>query len=84
MKTLSWTDPSSAENLLEQGREESVLVMRDGHAIAVLVPLDDDDDAEWIEQEMDPAFIRSIAQGREDAKAGRLISHEELRKKLGF
>ena len=83
MKTLKWSDPLSAESLLQQAREESVLVMRDGQAVAVVMPLSDDD-AEWIEQEMDPEFIRSIAKGREDAKAGRLISHEQLKKEFGL
>lgn len=83
MKTVQWTDPNSAEQVLQQAREENVLVVRNGQPIAVVMPLEDDD-AEWLEQEMDPEFIRSIAQAREDAKAGRLISLAEAKKQLGL
>jgi PHD/YefM family antitoxin component YafN of YafNO toxin-antitoxin module len=83
MKTIQWTDPSSAESALQEARDEEVLVVRDGQPIAVVVPLSDDD-AEWLRQELDPAFIRSIAEGRADAAAGRVISHDQLKKDLGL
>jgi hypothetical protein len=83
MKTLKWTDPSSAENVLQQAQEENVLVMRNGQPVAVVMALSDDD-AQWLEREADPAFIESIAKGRLDAREGQLISHEDLKKKLGL
>ena len=83
MKTLNWTDPPSAENVLKQAQDENVLVVRDGQPVAIVTPLSDDD-AEWLKQEMDPAFIRSIAEGRKDYKEGRFITHEDLKKQLGI
>ena len=83
MQRLEWTDPSSAEKVLQQSQQDDVIVLRDGRPVAVVMALDDDD-AYWLEREMDPAFIASIAQAREDVKAGRTISHEELKRKLGL
>ena len=83
MKTLQWTDPSSAQDLLQQGQQEDVLVVRDGKPVAVVMPLDDDD-AEWLNREMDPEFIASIAQAREDFRAGKGVSLDHAKRQLGL
>ena len=55
MKTIVLQDNFSAEDLLKHGVDEEVLVFRNGHAVALLVPFDDDD-ADWYARERDPAF----------------------------
>lgn len=41
MKTVIWTDHTSWEAAVRQGEQEEVVVMRDGHAVALLMPFDD-------------------------------------------
>ena len=77
MKTLKWTDPTSAEELLRQGQNEEIVVLRDGHPVALLMPLDDDE-LTWYLRERDPAFVQSIADARGAIAAGQGKSHEEL------
>ena len=59
MKTLTWTDPTSAEELLRQAQEEEIVVLRHGHPAALLTPLEDDELA-WYLRERDPVFRQSM------------------------
>jgi hypothetical protein len=83
MKTIAVTDKSSVQDVLQQGEKEEVVVLRDGHAVAMIIPFDDDD-VEWYGKERDPAFLDSIVRGRKQAAAGQTISHEELKRELGI
>ena len=83
MKTVILTDKSTADDLLKQGGSEEVVVVRDGHAIALVVPFDDDD-ADWYARERDPAFLESIALARRQIAAGQTIGHDDLKKELGI
>ena len=83
MKTLQWTDPSSAEDVLRQSQQDDVIVLRNGQPVAVVMALDDDDDY-WLRREMDPAFIASIARAKKDVENRRTISHEALKRELGL
>ena len=84
MKKVELTQSTTASDLIGQnGQEEEVLVMRDGHPVALIVPFDDDD-LEWYAQEHDPEFLESLEQGRKDIAEGRGITHEELKKQLGI
>ena len=49
------------------------MALTDGHAVALVVPFDDDD-AEWYERERDPAFIASIAEARKQIREGKSLS----------
>ena len=80
MKTVILTDKSTADDLLKQGGSEEVVVVRDGHAIALVVPFDDDD-ADWYARERDPAFLESIALARRQIAAGQTIGHDDLKKR---
>jgi antitoxin (DNA-binding transcriptional repressor) of toxin-antitoxin stability system len=82
MKTLTWTDPKSAEELLRQAQGEEVVVLRHGHPIALLTPLDDNE-LEWYLRERDPAFIQSIAEARAAIAGGKVTSHEDLKREFG-
>jgi hypothetical protein len=43
MKTVTWTENTPWEETARQAEQEKVVVVRDGHAVAMLVPFDDDD-----------------------------------------
>ncbi len=83
MKTVSWTANSSWDELLSQMGEEDVLVLRDGHPVALVTPFDDEDLA-WYARERDPAFLESLARARTQIQESRIISHEDLKKELGL
>ena len=82
MKTIKLTEQSSLQALLEENAGEEVVVLRDGHAVALLVPFDDDD-LDLYAREHDPAFIASIARARQQSAAGKSVGHDELKKQLG-
>lgn len=83
MKTVTFSENTSWEDLLHQIEQEEVLVLRDGHAVALLLPFDDDD-LEWYARERDPAFLASIARAREQVAQGRTVSQADLKKTLGL
>jgi hypothetical protein len=82
VKTVTWTEGTAWEDTLRQAQDEEVLVVRDGHAVAMLIPFDDDD-LEWYARERDPEFLASLARARRQVQEGRTISHAELKKSLG-
>jgi hypothetical protein len=83
MKTVIWTENTAWEATVRQAEHEEVLVMRDGHAVALLMPFDDDD-LEWYVRERDPAFLASLVQARRQVREGRTIGHGELKQELGL
>lgn len=83
MKTVRITKRSSLEGLLHKSKNEEVLLLRDGHAVALVVPFDDED-AEWYAREHDPEFIASIARARRQVAEGKVVRHEDLKRKLGI
>jgi len=83
MKTVIWTENTPWDEVLREGEQEEVILMRDGHAIALLVPFDDDD-LDWYARERDPSFLASIAQARRQIERGQTMSHEDLRRDLGL
>ena len=83
MKRINVTDKSTWQEISAHSAEEEVLIERDGHTVALIVPFDDDD-REWYVRERDPAFINAIARAREQVKKGNVVSHDELRAELGL
>jgi hypothetical protein len=83
VKTITWTENLSWEEMLPQGEQEEVLLMRDGHAVALLIPFDDDD-LEWYARERDPAFLESIARARRQVEQRNTLRHQDLKKELGI
>ena len=57
-----------------------VLVMRDGHMVALLMPFDDD--LEWYARERDPEFLASLSRARRQVQEGRTITHGDLKRSL--
>ena len=80
MKTMNWN--TSGEELVQSAEHEDVVLMRDGHAVA-LVTTFDDDDLEWYAVERAPAFLASIARARQQVRQGHTRSHQELKQELG-
>lgn len=83
MKTVTWTGATPWEQLMKEAEHEEVVVMRDGHAVALLMPFDDDD-LEWYAREHDPSFLASIVHARQQIANGRTRSHQDLKKELGL
>ena len=83
MKMLALTASKLAEELLREAEGEDVAVLRDGHPVALLTPMDDDE-MYWYLREQDPGFIKSIADARADIAAGHGMPQEELEKELGI
>jgi hypothetical protein len=83
MKTVAWNENTSCAEIVRQAEHEDVVLDRDGHAVALITPFDDDD-LEWYVREHDPAFLDSIARAREQVAEQRSVSHEELKRELGI
>ena len=83
MKTIVWTTQTAWDDLLRQAENGDVLVMRDGHAVALLTPFNDED-VEWYARERDPDFLLSIAAARQQVAHGKTVSHAELKSALGM
>ena len=83
MKTVIWTEHTPWEATVRQAEHEEVIVMRDGHAVALLMPFDDDD-FEWYPRQRDPKFLASIAEARRQVQEGETIGHGDLKKQLGL
>ncbi len=81
MKMIVVTPNMPLEDAIPRRGEDEVLIVRDGRAIAVVTPFDDDD-VDWYIRERDPAFIDSIAEARKQVAAGKTLSHDELLARL--
>lgn len=83
MKRVVWSKETHWDAVLRQGEREEVVVMRGGHAVALLTPFDDDD-MRWYARETDPAFLESIAVARREVREGKTIGHADLKRELGI
>ncbi len=83
MKQIEMAPSLKWEEVLQQIKNEDVVLTRDGHAVALLSEFDDDD-LYWYAREHDPNFLASIAQAREQIAQGQTVSHEELKRQLGI
>jgi hypothetical protein len=83
MKTVTWTENASWDEVLRQAGEEDVVVLRDGRPVVLMTPFDDDDLA-WYAREHDPAFLESLARARQQVEQGKTVSHEKLKTDLGL
>jgi antitoxin (DNA-binding transcriptional repressor) of toxin-antitoxin stability system len=83
MKTLTLNEQTSGAEIVQAAESEDVLLLKDGRAVALIVPFDDDD-ADWYGRERDPAFLHSIQRAREQVKQGRTRSHDEVKRELGI
>jgi PHD/YefM family antitoxin component YafN of YafNO toxin-antitoxin module len=83
VKTVTWTENASWDDVLRQAGQEDVLVLRDGHPVVLMTPFDEDDLA-WYARERDPGFLESLAKARHQVNQGKTVSHEDLKRELGL
>ena len=83
MKTLNCTGQTSCDDMVRTADGEDVVLLRDGRAIALVIPFDDDD-VEWYALERDPAFLASIARARQQVREGETLTLEQLKLELGL
>lgn len=81
MKTVDFTQNSPVAEVVRQAQDEELLLVRDGHAMALVIPFDDDD-VEWYRRERDPKFLESLALARRQVQEGKTVRHEDLRRKV--
>lgn len=82
MKQIELTPEVALEHLLQQAKQEDIVVMRQGHAVALISELDDEE-LYWYARERDPAFLASLSRARTQIQEGQAVSHEELKHQLG-
>jgi hypothetical protein len=83
MKIMTWTENIPLDEVLRPGEPDEVLLMRDGHAVALLIPFDDED-LDWYARERDPSFLASIAEARRQVERGDTLGHDDLKRELGI
>lgn len=71
------------EQILEQLKDDDVVLMRNGRAVALLSNFDDDE-MYWYLQEHDKDFLDSIARAREQVAKGESLGHDQLKRDLGI
>jgi hypothetical protein len=82
MKQVEITPGLEWDKVLEQAEAEDVILMRQGHAVALLSAFDDADLA-WYAREREPGFLASLGRAREQIRQGKSVSHEALKRELG-
>ena len=83
MKRIDIQADAKLEDVLQEAKKEDVVLMRNGHAVALLTDFDDEE-MYWYARERDPEFIASIARAREQAGKGETVTHEDLKGQLGI
>jgi hypothetical protein len=83
LRTVTWTENASLDEVLRDAGQEDVVVLRDGHPLVLITPFDDDDLA-WYAREHDPAFLESLVEARRQVEQQSTVSHSDLKKELGF
>jgi hypothetical protein len=83
MKTVSCDEPIAWSEIIREGEIEDIILLRDGHAVALITPFDDDD-LYWYARERDPSFLESLARAREQVAQGKTMTHDELKRELGI
>jgi hypothetical protein len=83
VKRVDWTEKTPWDEILRQGEQEDIVVMREGHAVALLTPFDDDD-LRWYDRESDPSFLATIADARRQFQQGKTIGRADLKRELGI
>ena len=83
MKTMTWNAETRCDEVVHEARSEDVVLIQNGRAVAVVMPIEDDD-LDWLEIERSPEFIARIARAREQVRRGDCITHEQLLEELGL
>lgn len=81
MKTVSMTEAKNGIcSIIRDARGEEVVITRHGKPAAVVIGFQNEDD--WFDYrlENDDRFLKKIAEAREDIRAGRFVTLEQLGK----
>lgn len=85
MKTASAQEVGARfAQYLDECREEPLVVTKDDHAVAVLVPVADDEDLESLILAHSPRFQRMLEDAEKRIQETGGITHEELCRRLGL
>ncbi len=83
MKQIELTPDLVIDQILQQAQQEDIVLMRQGHAVALISEIDDED-LYWYARERDPEFLASLGRARDQVRQGQTISHEDLKRELGL
>jgi MoxR-like ATPase len=83
VKTVSYSEQTSWAEIVREAELGDVVLIRDGHAVALVMPFDDDD-LHWYARERDPAFLASLARARQQVADQNTTSHDDLKRELGI
>ena len=83
MKLMEVAGNPEFERLLDEVVHEDIVLTRKGVVVALLSDFDQDD-LEWYPLEHDPEFIESLKRAREEVKAGKCVSLEQLEREFGI
>jgi hypothetical protein len=83
MRRIAVTDKRPIGRIIPKRGEEDVLVEREGRAVAVIMPLDEDD-YQWYLRERDPAFLKSIVRAKRQVREGQVTRLEKLKAELNI
>ncbi len=81
MKEIEIQPGLKLEDILQQVKQEDLVLTENGHAVALLSEMDDDE-LYWYRREHDPAFIASIAAARQHVAQGRAVKLDDLVREL--
>jgi hypothetical protein len=83
MKQIELTPDLVIDQILQQAQQEDIVLMRQGHAVALIREIDDED-LYWYDRERDPEFLASLGRARDQVRQGQTVSHEDLKRELGL
>jgi PHD/YefM family antitoxin component YafN of YafNO toxin-antitoxin module len=83
MKQIELTADLALEQLLQQVENGEIVLTRQGHAVALLREIDDEE-LYWYNRERDPEFLASLAEARAQVAQGQTVSQEELKREFGI
>lgn len=83
MKQIELTPGLELDKVLQQIKDEDIVLTRQGHAVALLSDFDDDE-LYWYAREQDPEFQASLKKAREQTAQGQYVALEDLKKQLGI
>jgi hypothetical protein len=81
MKQIELTADLAIDHILRQAQLEDIVLVRQGHAVALVSEIDDED-LYWYARENDPEFQQSLRRARSQVRQGKTIGHEDLKREL--
>jgi hypothetical protein len=83
MKQIELTPDLPLEQVVQQAQQEDIVLTSQGHAVALISEIDNDD-LYWHSCERDPEFLASLIRARAQVAQGQAVPHEDLKRQLGI